>query len=55
MRTENACKRAESRRLSNLQHGRTISTDAGTFRKSLGYINAFVIVCNAEGKIDCEI
>lgn len=47
---ENACKRTESRRF-NLQHGRTISTDPGTFRKSFGYINAFVIVCNANGPI----
>lgn len=47
---ENACKRTESR-LYNLQHGRTISTDAGTFRKSLGYINTFIIVCNASGPV----
>lgn len=50
MITENACKRTESRRF-NLQHGRTISTDAGTFRKSLGNINTFVIVCNANGPV----
>lgn len=58
MITENACKRIESRRF-NLQHGRTISTDSGTFRdtdsrtfrKSVGYINTFVIVCNANGPI----
>lgn len=62
MITENACNRTESRRLFHLQHGRTISTDSGTFRdtdsrtfrKSLGYINTFVVVCNAAGPVEDE-